>query len=52
MYHLMGQNKRDVEKEREKVAAANAALFAASAAAAAQHQSQFHLQGGGTVGPK
>ena len=48
MYHLMGQNKRDVEKEREKVAAANAALFAVSAAAAAQHQSQFHLQGGGT----
>ena len=46
MYHLMEQNKRDVEKEREKVAAANAALVAVTAAAA-QQQSQHILQGGG-----
>ena len=46
MYHLMDQNKRDVEKEREKVAAANAALIAVSAAAAAAQQSQFGIQSG------
>ena len=44
MYHLMNQNKRDVEKEREKVAAANAALIAVSAAAAAAQQSQLGMQ--------
>jgi hypothetical protein len=40
----MEQNKRDVEKEREKVAAANAALIAVSQHVAAQ-QSQFPMQG-------
>ena len=44
MYQLMEQNKRDVEKEREKVAAANAALIAVTQQAAAQ-QSQFSMQG-------
>ena len=46
MYNLMLQNKRDVEKEREKVAAANAALIAVSAAAAAVQQSQYGMQAG------
>ena len=47
MYHLLVQNKRDVEKEHEKRAAANAALIAtAAAAAAAQQQSQISVQGG------
>ena len=45
MYHLMEQNRRDVEKEREKVAAANAALVAATAAAV-QQQAQSNLLGG------